>query len=243
MRYNSCIFVLWGRIRKARFDRKPKTRINTYFSTGILGKNSMEVIMKRKEFFSAKRVTGMAVLLALVIVLQAFGGSIAIGAVQLNFTLIPIVLGAILYGPLVGAFLGFACGVVVLVQVVMGMSPFYVLIWTNDPIVTTLTCIVKTTVAGLVSGWLYKLLSGKNGLVAVFVASGIVPFINTALFIVGCLFMTGSVHVMAGEQNVLGFILVGLVTFNFFIELAVNLIVAPALHRVIGIMDKQFSRK
>ena len=199
--------------------------------------------MEKKSFFSAKRVTGMAVLLALVIVLQAFGGTITIGVAQLNFTLIPIVLGAILFGPLVGAFLGFACGIVVLIQVVMGMVPFYVLIWTNDPFVTTLTCIIKTTVAGLVAGLLFQWLSKKNGLLAVFLASGIVPVCNTALFIVGCLFMTDSVYVMAGEQNVLAFILVGIVTFNFFIEFAINLIVSPAIHRVIGIVDKQFKRK
>ena len=98
--------------------------------------------MQQKGFFSAKNVTGIAVLLALVIVLQTFGGTITIGAVQLNFTLIPIVLGAIMFGPWVGGFLGFACGVVVLIQVIMGFVAFYALIWANDPIVTTLTCIV-----------------------------------------------------------------------------------------------------
>ena len=198
--------------------------------------------MRKDSFFSANRVTGMSVLLALVIVLQAFGGTIAIGAVQLNFTLIPIVLGAILYGPIVGAFLGLSCGIVVLVQVIMGMVPFYTLIWTNDPVVTTLTCIVKTTVAGLVSGWLFQWLSNKNGLVAVFVASAVVPVINTLLFIVGCLFMT-AVGQLAGGENVLVYILVGLVTFNFFIEFAINLILAPAIHRVIGIIDKRFKGK
>ena len=198
--------------------------------------------MKRNAFFSAKRITGTAVLLALVIVLQAFGGTISIGAVQLNFTLIPIVLGAILYGPIIGGFLGLACGVVVLIQVIMGMVPFYVLIWANDPVVTTFTCILKTTVAGLVSGLIFKYLSKKNSLLAVFVASGLVPIINTALFIVGCLFMT-AVGEMAGGQNVLVFILVGLVTFNFFIEFAINLIVAPAIHRVIGIIDKRFKKE
>ena len=198
--------------------------------------------MRKEAFFSAKRVTGMAVLLALVVVLQAFGGSITVGAVQLNFTLIPIVLGAILYGAIVGAALGFACGLVVLIQVIMGMVPFYTLIWTNDPVVTTLTCIVKTTVAGLVSGLLFSWLSKKNGLVAVFVASGIVPVINTALFIVGCLFMT-AVGEMANGENVFTYILVGLVTFNFFVEFAINLIVAPAIYRVIGIIDKRFKGK
>lgn len=184
----------------------------------------------------------MAVLLALVIVLQAVGGTISIGAVQLNFTLIPIVLGAIMFGPWVGGILGFACGVVVLIQVIMGSVPFYALIWTNDPIVTTLTCIVKTTAAGLVSGILYQWISKKNALVAMFVASGIVPVVNTLLFIIGCLFMTNSVPQMAGGQNVLVFILVGLVTFNFFIEFAINLIVAPSLHRVIGVLKKTLKR-
>ncbi|MBO4939488.1 MAG: ECF transporter S component [Clostridia bacterium] len=198
--------------------------------------------MEKKEFFSSKNVTGMAMLLALVIVLQALGGTISIGAVQLNFTLIPIVLGAIMFGPWVGGILGFACGVVVLIQVIMGSVPFYALIWTNDPIVTTLTCIVKTTAAGIVSGFLYQWIVKKNALVAMFVASGIVPVVNTLLFIVGCLFMTNSVHQMAGGQNVLVFILVALVTFNFFIEFAINLIVAPSLHRVIGILKRTLKR-
>ena len=199
--------------------------------------------MEKKGFFSAKQITGMAVLLALVIVLQAFGGTIMIGAVQLNFTLIPIVLGAIVFGPFAGGFLGLACGVVVLIQVIIGGSPFYALIWTNDPVVTTLTCIVKTTVAGVLSGWIYRWLVVKNELLATFIASGIVPVVNTLLFIVGCLFMTDSVYTMANGQNVLKFILVGLVTFNFFLEFAINLLVAPALQRVLGVIGKSFRRK
>lgn len=194
--------------------------------------------MKRKEKVSAKELTGVAVLLALVIVLQAFGGTISLGAVQLNFTLIPIVLGAIVFGAWVGAFLGLACGIVVLVQVIMGAVPFYALIWANDQIATFFTCVVKTTVAGFVAGFVYRLLSKKSETAAIFVASGLVPVINTAIFIVGCLFMTNSVHQMAGGQNVLVFILVGLVTFNFFIEFAINLLVAPALQRVIQVVTK-----
>lgn len=192
--------------------------------------------MKNKLTFSSKQITGIAVLLALIIVLQALGGTIVIGPVQLNFTLIPIVLGSIIFGPIVGALLGFACGVVVLIQVIMGAVPFYALIWANDPIVTTFTCIIKTTAAGLLSGIAYQILSKKNEIVAIFVASAIVPVVNTALFIVGCLLMTNSVYAMAGTQNVLIFICVSLVTFNFFIELAINLIVAPTLNRVLKII-------
>ncbi|MBQ9728222.1 MAG: ECF transporter S component [Clostridia bacterium] len=201
--------------------------------------------MKKNEYFTAKRVTGLAVLLALVIVLQTVGGTIAIGAVQLNFTLIPIVLGAILYGAIAGGILGFACGLVVLIQVIMGAVPFYALIWSGDPVVTTLTCLLKTTVAGVVAGWLYSLISKKNEYVAVFTTAGIVPVVNTTLFILGCLGMTDSVYALASgeQQNVLVFILVGLVTFNFFIEFAINLLVAPALQRLLKVVERVGKRK
>jgi len=197
----------------------------------------------RSRFFSAKNVTTLAILLALVIVLQAFGGSFTIGAVTLNFTLIPLVLGAIVLGPWAGAFLGFASGVVVLIQVIIAPAGFYFIIWTNSPLITTLICLVKTTVAGFVSGWLFQLLEKKNRYAAVFVASGIVPIINTALFILGCLCMHNTIALMAAGANVFVFILVGLVTFNFFIEFAINLLVSPALHTVYQVVEKQFKKR
>jgi uncharacterized membrane protein len=203
-----------------------------------------------KNFFSARNVSFLAILLTLVIVLQAALGTVQIGAVQLNFSLIPIVLGALLYGPIVGGVLGFASGVVVLIQVIMGLSPFYIIIWTESPVVTTMICLFKTTVAGLVAGVLYKVIKKKNAHVATFVAAGTVPIINTALFIIGCLFMNNTISAFkdsllgvmpeVGGMNAFIFILVVLVTFNFFIEFAINLIVAPSLYRVVKIIDKQF---
>ncbi len=194
--------------------------------------------MKSKAFTS-KQIAGLAVLLALVIALQSFSAAIPLGTL-LNFALVPIVLGAIIFGAQMGAILGFACGVVVLAQVIAGGSPFYVLIWTNDPIATALTCLVKTTVAGYVAGTLYGLIEKKNKIVATFVAAGVVPVINTSLFIIGCLFMTNSVYAMAEGQNVLIFILVGLVGFNFFFEFAFNLFFSPAMNKVIEIVEKSF---
>ena len=196
-----------------------------------------------KKSFSSKDIAIFGILFALVIVMQALGGSVSIGAVQLNFTLIPIVLGAVLFGAIGGAVLGFTCGVVVLIQVIMGMSPFYVIIWSYTPVITTLTCVVKTTVAGLVAGLIYKFIKPKNEYVAIFTASAIVPIINTALFIIGALCMGDAItafQVQIGNTtgNALVFILVVLVTFNFFVELAVNLIVAPSLHRVLRVFDK-----
>lgn len=194
--------------------------------------------MNSSRYFTARNITALSILLALVIVLQTFGGAINIGPVQLNFTLIPIALGAILLGPIAGLILGFACGVVVAIQVIMGLVPFYVLIWTETPVVALLICVVKTTVAGLVSGLVYKAVAKKNRYVAVFLAAALVPVINTALFIVGCLAMWDAMVMIAGGSNILGFILVSLVTFNFFVELAINLLCAPALYRVIRVVDR-----
>lgn len=199
--------------------------------------------------FSAKNIAYLAVLLALVIVLQIFASAIPVGAhgATLNFSLIPIVLGAILLGPWAGAFLGFACGLIVLIQViVLTGNAFYLAIWMNSPVVTTFTCLLKTTVAGLVAGFLYRLIARKNTLAAVFTASALVPIINTGIFILGCLCMAGTIADFGGGLtgiNVLVFILVGIISFNFFIELAINLVLAPALHRVVLVVEKQIGMK
>ena len=196
--------------------------------------------MNTNGYFSARRVTWLAILLALVIVLQTFGGSVNIGAVQLNFTLVPIVLGAIMLGPIAGLILGLACGIVVLIQVIIGLVPFYTLIWTETPVVAALTCVVKTTVAGFLCGYVYKLIAKKNAYVAVFVAASVVPIVNTGLFILGCLGMWDAILTIAGGSNIFGFIVISLVGVNFFVELAVNLLVSPALYKVIKIVDKIF---
>lgn len=206
--------------------------------------------MEKTRFFSARNIAYLAVLLALAVVLQLYAGAIPVGPAEggasLNFALVPIVLAALLLGWAGGAFVGFTCGVVVLFQVILTPSnPFYLAIWTNSPVVTVFTCLVKTTVAGLVAGLLYSLIAKKNRIVAVFVASAAVPILNTGLFIIGCLCMTGTIAELGSVAglDILIFILVGIVSFNFFIELAINLVLAPVIDRVVKEAEKRLSRK
>ena len=212
--------------------------------------------MEKSKFFSAKNIAYLGILLALVILLQWFASAIPMGSgVQLNLSLIPIVLGAIMFGMAGGAFLGLACGIVVLIQVVTVPSPFYTTIWAYSPVVTSFTCLLKTTIAGLVAGLLYKIIAKKIPLAAVFVAAGIIPVINTAIFILGCLCMGNTMTVFRdilvndfamtefSEMNVFVFILVGIVTFNFFIEFAINMVLAPAIHRVVLVVEKLIGKK
>ena len=126
----------------------------------------------------------------------------------------------------------------------MGINGFYTVIWSGSPFVTTLTCLVKTTVAGLVAGFVYNVIKKKNGLVATFVASGLVPIVNTVLFILGCLCMPATIQSINPEGvNLFVFIIVSIVTWNFFIEFAISLVLAPAVHRVVLVVEKQFGGK
>jgi uncharacterized membrane protein len=143
--------------------------------------------MKKEKFFSAKRITGLSVLLALVIVLQLLGGYIRIGATPLSFVLVPIVLAGILYGPLAGAFLGFAFGLVVLLQGIFGVDGFTMILFNDHPVWTTLLCVVKGAAAGFLAGLTHKLIAKKNAYVGTFAAAVVAPVVNTGLFILGSL--------------------------------------------------------
>ena len=71
--------------------------------------------MKNKKHTSVVRLTSLALLAALVVVLQTVATGIKIGPVPISLTLVPIVVGAILFGQGAGAFLGVAMQIVVAV--------------------------------------------------------------------------------------------------------------------------------
>ncbi len=108
--------------------------------------------MKKKAFFTSRNITFLAVLLALVIVLQIFGGYIKIGPVNFTLTLVPIVLGAVMLGPLAGLILGFAFGLVTLINGVVGNDVFTFYLFSQQPVFTTVLCFVKAIAAGLGGG-------------------------------------------------------------------------------------------
>ena len=64
-------------------------------------------IIKEVMQMKTQKLTAMSILLALVIILQLFATFIPMKPFNLNLTLIPIVVGAALYGKKSGALLGF----------------------------------------------------------------------------------------------------------------------------------------
>lgn len=188
------------------------------------------------KYFTAKRVALLGILTALVIVLNLLSTVFKV-ITNVNLNLIPIVLGALLLGARGGLILGGISGVMTFLFGVLGVDPFTNILFVNSPVLTFLTCVVKITVAGGVAGWIYDLLKSKNKYLAVFVASALVPVINTSLFIIGALAMY-DVIATNFSQDVLYFLVVTCAGVNFLIELAINLVVAPAIHTVVRVLDR-----
>lgn len=190
---------------------------------------------------STETLVMLSLLTALVALLSYMGGFIKIGGLaSISLTLIPVVLGAALYGPYAGAWLGAVSGVVFFMTA-------DAVFWFGLSIGgTVITVLIKGACAGLAAGYVYKLLESKNKYLAIMAAAVAAPVVNTGIFIIGCLiFFIGAVRDMAAGagMGVGGFLIVGFVGLNFVFELIVNIAVAPALSRLLDIAKKKFAKK
>jgi len=79
----------------------------------------------------------------------------------------------------------------------------------------------------------YRVLKGKNPLLAMTLAAAVCPIVNTGVFIL-CMatFFMDVLAAWAGG-NVLGYILSGLVLCNFVPELVINLLFSAAGSRIL----------
>ena len=190
------------------------------------------------KFFSARNVAILGILIALVIVLQLFASAIPMFGITLNFSLIPIAIAGILLGYLGGAIVGFFCGLVVFISMaVLGGEVFTATLFQAHPVILTIICIGKTTVAGLVSGLIFKFISKKSVFVAVCVSAVILPIVNTGIYMLGIVLMKDTTATFLGmaesSAGVVFTTVFAIIWLNFVLEMAVNLIFIPMIHRVI----------
>lgn len=190
--------------------------------------------------FSTSAIVGIGLLTAIVIVLQFISMALRFGNFSITLTLIPIVVGAALYGWKTGAWLGLVFGAAVLLT---GDAAAFLTI--NVP-GTIATVLVKGTMAGLVSAVVYRAIAKKNEIVAVLIASITAPVVNTGIFLLGCrIFFYDTVKAWGegmGFENVGIYMIVGLVGINFLIELGINLVLNPAILRIIKIGRKKLMK-
>lgn len=183
-------------------------------------------------------MAGVAVLAAIVIVLQTLAGVIHIGPINITLSLVPIIIGAVLYGPRAGALLGAVFGLVVTFAVISGADPGGNIMLAANPIATVAICLIKSTLAGYLGGMVAWACKGKLTL-GVILASLLVPVINTGIFTLGLVvFFNDLLHQWAGGSNAYIFILTGLIGFNFLVELLIDVILAPIIVNIIKAVRK-----
>ena len=172
-----------------------------------------------------------AVFTALVIVLQFLGTFIRFGIFSISLVLLPIIIGAATCGYKIGAWLGFVFGAVVLAS---GDAAAFLTVnyWG-----TIATVLVKGTLCGLAAGLVYKALSRYNQYLAVMVAAVICPIVNTGIFLLGCkLFFLETITewgTAQGFNNAAAYMFLGLAGGNFLFELGTNLVLSPAVVRIL----------
>lgn len=185
------------------------------------------------------RLTGLGILTAIIIVLQVFTTFVHFGPFSITLALIPIVVGAAMYGIGAGAYLGAVFSVVVVIMSATGGDPGGFMVWSANPFMCAVLCMLKGTMAGLCAGAVYKALSGKNKIVATVLAALVSPIVNTGIFIIGMLvFFKDTLAAWAGGSDLLTYIILGLTGVNFLVELGVNIVLSPIVVKIIDAVNK-----
>lgn len=192
---------------------------------------------KRTKQENVRMIVGLGLLTAIVIVLQALAIAIRFGVFNITFCLVPIIVGAALYGWKAGAWLGFVFGVVVL------LTDAGAFLAVNVP-GTIATCILKGALAGAVAGIVYRAAAKKNEVAAVIAAGVASPIVNTGVFLIGTfIFFLDTVKEWAGGTDVGTYILTAFVGLNFPVELAINLALSSGIVAIVKLGRKTLANK
>ncbi len=186
--------------------------------------------MNGKNSVKTRKLVLLAILTAIIVVLQLVASTIRFGPFSITLALTPIIVGAAICGAGAGAFLGFVFGAVVLLS---GDAALFMAV--SVP-ATVAIVLLKGTLSGLFSGLVYRALEKKSEIAASICAGITSPVVNTGVFFLGSLICFGDFAVDFAS-NTLGLevknaaqaLLLGFVGINFPVELAVNMVLASVI--------------
>ena len=188
-----------------------------------------------------RRLTGLALLTAIVAVLQVVASFIKFGPFTITLALAPILIGAALYGPKAGAYLGGVFGLVVLIACILGWDPGGSTLWNANPFLTACICLVKGIAAGAAAGAVYRAVVGGSRahgrMMTGSIVAGIVsPLVNTGLFVLALTLLFHDILVTwAAGSELIYYIVFVLTGINFVLELVLNLVLSTVIVRVVGV--------
>ena len=200
--------------------------------------NFMSSLSKR---ISTEQLVLASLMTALVVVFQCIATyTTFFGPFSTAIGLIPIVIGAVLCGPIIGGWLGFVFALVVLFT--GGANLFLAF----NIIGTVVTVVLKGVACGFAAGMVYKILSGYHKIGAIIAAAIVCPIVNTGFFLLGCVifFMpfANDIAALLG-LSVSGFAVFSALAFgNFLFELGMNALLSPVMVKILGVADMTFKK-
>lgn len=184
-----------------------------------------------------RKLVGTAILVALVIILQFVSSFIKVGAFSITLVLLPIIVGAVIYGRTTGVILGFVFAVITLINAITGADAGGYILISSNPVATVAVVLLKSIGAGWCAAVVSRLFEKRNLYLGVVLAAVVCPVFNTGVFSIAMLTLfrdtLASWAEAAGHSNMIVYVLVGLVGVNFLIELLVNVVLSPVIVRII----------
>lgn len=197
--------------------------------------------MKTNDRSKALHITQLAMLSAIIIIM-AFTplGYLKIGPLSITFLSIPVVLGAIVMGPLDGAILGAVFGATSFAQC-FGIDAFGTTLFSINPVYTFLLCFIPRMLIGIVSAYVLKGLqkTKANQILSYSLASLSGALTNTVFFVGFLILLFGQTdYIKSFGENIFAIIGV-LVTVNSLVEAIVCMILGTALAKTLNVYIKR----
>ena len=189
--------------------------------------------MKDKKIL---RMVQLSFFIAVIVVLQVIAYLVSrftLLPFSLSLVFLPIVLGGAVFGVKDGSILGFSFGVLTFIGCITDIDPGGAILFANNPFVTVLLCLLKATMAGLISALIFKALS-KSSLgdsTKVAIVSAVAPVVNTSIFLIAMftIYKT-TLYEWAGDSNIMTYAFTGLVGINFLFEFISTVLLCPIIY-------------
>ena len=161
-------------------------------------------------------------------------GYLKIGPVSITFMAIPVAVGAIVLGPLSGAFLGLVFGLTSFSQC-FGADTFGTTLLGINAFSTAFMCLVPRILmglfAGLIFGGLKKTTLGETG--GALLSSLACSIINTVLFVGSLIVLFGNTEYIKGFGDSVIAVIMALVSINTVIEAIACTIIGGAVSKAV----------
>lgn len=181
---------------------------------------------------SIRKLTQFSLLLAIEIILGVTPlGLIMLPTAAITLLHIPVIIGAVVMGPMAGALLGGTFGVIALFKAsTAAASPVDILFspfLSGNPLASIVMCIVPRILLGVFAALLFRLLKNrfKNNVWSIGISAALATALHT-IMVLGCLFLFFSDAMGSTFAGAINAIFATLISLNGSLEILAAVVVA-----------------